>query len=316
MAASTVGSSSLVGTQVGSRPNSSHLNKIFVGGLPSQVGETEFSEYFSQYGEVVDAQVMIDHQTGNSRGFGFISFADQSSVETVVGPGRSNTRHEIMGKTVEVKRAEPKGSTGDRRGRDSYSAGSGQRSQYGGASQGVSGMVASGNPPNAGVGASAGVVPGAAAPGAAGGAYAGYNYPASIMEQYGAYYNNPQWQQYYAAMGYNMSAYPQGFNPYTYYAAYMNNAAVAGGTGGAAAGGEGADGGSAGSNPVPDGAGLSAGHGGEGQNRNGYGGTAGNGTGGPAGGAAAAGPPGSGSGSSGPGARRVSRRDDRYHPYR
>ncbi|CAN8063697.1 unnamed protein product [Agarophyton chilense] len=82
--------------------------KVFVGGLPSGCGGDEFRNYFSRYGEVVDAQVMIDHNTGNSRGFGFVTFANEATVNTVVGPGKSNTDHEIMGKCVEVKRAEPK----------------------------------------------------------------------------------------------------------------------------------------------------------------------------------------------------------------
>lgn len=292
--------------QGGSRPNTSHLNKIFVGGLPSQVGETEFSQYFQQFGEVTDAQVMIDHQTGNSRGFGFISFADQSSVELVVGPGRSSTRHSIMGKTVEVKRAEPKGASGgDRRSRDSYNVG-GQRNQYG-AGGGLSGSSV----PAVGTAQAGGASQGAAS----GASYGSYNYPASVMEQYGQYYNNPQWQQYYANMGYNMQAYPQGFNPYTYYAAYMNNAATGGatpgdndgsGTAGSTSGdantGLGAHGGGVG----VDGGGHMRGVGGYGSGSNGnpnigMGGGAQNGPGGGAG--------------AGVG-RRASRRDDRYHPYR
>lgn len=310
----------------GSRPNTSHLSKIFVGGLPSQVGEAEFSNYFAQFGEVVDAQVMIDHQTGNSRGFGFISFANQAAVEVVVGPGRSSTRHEIMGKTVEVKRAEPKGATpsgGDRRGRDSYgTGGSGMqatRGHYAGAPGGLqAGGVgnASGAIPGVkggstggggvvGAGGNSGADGAGASSGGGSGTYNGYNYPASVMEQYGQYYNNPQWQQYYAAMGYNMQQYPQGFNPYTYYAAYMNNAGGASGSDSDpratpvvpnAGSNEGSGQHHAGSIPGSDASfrGAGAGHNG--------------------------GAGGSHNPSLGPGAgvanSRRSRRDDRFHPYR
>lgn len=310
----------------GSRPNTSHLCKIFVGGLPSQVGEAEFSNYFSQFGEVVDAQVMIDHQTGNSRGFGFISFANQAAVEVVVGPGHSSTRHEIKGKTVEVKRAEPKGATpggGDRRARDSYGGGAGgmqpSRGHYGGAApggllgggmanaggampkggNGGGGVVgASGNTGAAGVGGSSG---------AGGGSYNGYNYPASVLEQYGQYYNNPQWQQYYAAMGYSMQQYPQGFNPYSYYQAYMNNAggAIAPDSDPRAAQGvppagsnEGPgqhhSGNVPGNDPNPSFRGGGPGHNGGSVNPNGS----------------------LGSGTGGGNSRRSSRREDRFHPYR
>lgn len=312
-------------TSGGSRPNTSHLCKIFVGGLPSQVGEAEFSNYFSQFGEVVDAQVMIDHQTGNSRGFGFISFANQSAVEVVVGPGRSSTRHEIMGKTVEVKRAEPKGATpggGDRRARDSYGAGGGMQSgrgHYGGGAPGgllAGGMAnAGGGMPKGGgggtgvVGASGNAGPAGAggSSGGGGGSYNGYNYPASVLEQYGQYYNNPQWQQYYAAMGYNMQQYPQGFNPYTYYAAYMNNAGGANASETdprAAQGGPppGSNEGSGqhhaanipGNDPNPSFRGAGSGHNGGSANPNGS----------------------LGSGTGGGNSRRSSRREDRFHPYR
>lgn len=187
--------------------------KVFVGGLPSSCNSEEFRNYFQTFGEVVDAQVMIDHNTGNSRGFGFVTFASEATVEQVVGPGRSNTRHEIMGKNVEVKRAEPKGANSERRHRDNYGAGGG----VGGNIRGAVGANISnvGRSPDAGSNEAT----------AAAAAYYS-NYPgASLAEQYGAYYNNPQWQQYYAAMGYNFNAYPQGYNPYSYLQAYMSNVA-------------------------------------------------------------------------------------------
>jgi RNA-binding protein Musashi len=44
--------------------------KIFVGGLASEVTEKEFGDYFSKFGIVKDAVVMVDRNTGSSRGFG------------------------------------------------------------------------------------------------------------------------------------------------------------------------------------------------------------------------------------------------------
>lgn len=204
--------------------------KLFVGGLPAQCGEAEFKDYFQSFGEVVEAQVMIDHNTGNSRGFGFVTFLSEETVEQVVGPGRSNTRHEIMGKSVEVKRAEPKGASAG--GRRDGARNSGQSAGGGGGDQG----------------------------GAAASAAAAYynNYPAaSLAEQYGAYYNNPQWQQYYAAMGYNFNAYPQGYNPYSYLQAYMNNVSSNGAVpqGEAGAAGAGGGGNAAGGQAPQDGSG-------------------------------------------------------------
>jgi RNA recognition motif-containing protein len=41
-----------------------------VGGLASEVTEKEFGDYFSKFGIVKDAVVMVDRNTGSSRGFG------------------------------------------------------------------------------------------------------------------------------------------------------------------------------------------------------------------------------------------------------
>lgn len=77
--------------------------KVFVGGLPSICGDTELYEYFARFGDIAESQVMYDHQTSNSRGFGFVTFSNETTVDRVV-----NMDHDIMGKFVEVKRAEPK----------------------------------------------------------------------------------------------------------------------------------------------------------------------------------------------------------------
>ncbi|RLN60303.1 hypothetical protein BBJ28_00018909, partial [Nothophytophthora sp. Chile5] len=77
--------------------------KIFVGGLAPTVMEQDFRRYFGDYGTITDAVVMIDRDTQRSRGFGFVTFEDESSVAEVISKS-----HEIDGKIVEIKRAEPK----------------------------------------------------------------------------------------------------------------------------------------------------------------------------------------------------------------
>jgi len=86
------------------RPRS---KKIFVGGLAPDTTEDQFKEYFEKYGVVLEAQIMVDHTSMRSRGFGFITFEDESSVQKVFAAG---SHHEIAGKRVEVKNATPKGS--------------------------------------------------------------------------------------------------------------------------------------------------------------------------------------------------------------
>lgn len=88
----------------GQRPRS---KKIFVGGLAPDTTEEQFQTYFSQYGTVIEAQIMVDHTSGRSRGFGFVTFEEESSVDSVFAAG---SMHELNGKKVEVKNATPKGS--------------------------------------------------------------------------------------------------------------------------------------------------------------------------------------------------------------
>jgi len=78
--------------------------KIFVGGLPPSVTETEFKDYFSKFGKVTESIIMLDRASNASRGFGFITFENESSIDQVL----SRTDHEINGKFLEIKRAEPK----------------------------------------------------------------------------------------------------------------------------------------------------------------------------------------------------------------
>eukprot|EP01031_Cornospumella_fuschlensis_P031322 gene31322-37851_t len=84
-------------------PARSESCKIFVGGLSPEVTEQDFQEYFARYGDIKDAVVMVDRNTGTSRGFGFVTFEREDSVQRVM-----REEHELQGKYVEIKRAEPR----------------------------------------------------------------------------------------------------------------------------------------------------------------------------------------------------------------
>lgn len=47
--------------------------KIFVGGLPYHTTDTSLRKYFEVFGEIEEAVVITDRQTGKSRGYGFVS---------------------------------------------------------------------------------------------------------------------------------------------------------------------------------------------------------------------------------------------------
>ncbi|XP_010149380.1 PREDICTED: DAZ-associated protein 1 [Eurypyga helias] len=94
------------GWQKGSRSDNNKSNKIFVGGIPHNCGETELREYFKKFGVVTEVVMIYDAEKQRPRGFGFITFEDEQSVDQAV----NMHFHDIMGKKVEVKRAEPRDS--------------------------------------------------------------------------------------------------------------------------------------------------------------------------------------------------------------
>ena len=75
--------------------------KIFVGGLPISCDDNKLREYFSKYGVIVDAVVMIDRDLQRHRGFGYVLFQDPSAVDAAVV---DHEAHQIDGKWVDVKR--------------------------------------------------------------------------------------------------------------------------------------------------------------------------------------------------------------------
>jgi RNA recognition motif-containing protein len=79
--------------------------RIFVGGLSLDTTDDELSDYFKKYGTITDYVVICDKVTGASRGFGFVTFEQLGIVDKIV-----SEEHEIRGKRLNVKKAEPKDS--------------------------------------------------------------------------------------------------------------------------------------------------------------------------------------------------------------
>ncbi|XAR55289.1 hypothetical protein NMG60_11035321 [Bertholletia excelsa] len=81
----------------------SDLGKLFIGGISWDTNEERLKEYFSGYGEVLEAVIMKDRTTGRARGFGFVVFADPAVAERVI-----KEKHNIDGRMVEAKKAIPR----------------------------------------------------------------------------------------------------------------------------------------------------------------------------------------------------------------
>lgn len=104
--------------------------KIFLGGLPSNVTETDLRTFFGRYGKVTEVVIMYDQEKKKSRGFGFLSFEDEGSVDCVTNERYIN----LNGKQVEIKKAEPRDGSGGYN--KMGGAGGTDSSQWGGHHQG------------------------------------------------------------------------------------------------------------------------------------------------------------------------------------
>lgn len=87
-----------------SAPRPAKTKKIFVGGVGQDTSADEVRAYFSQFGVVEDAVMLMDQQTKRHRGFGFVTFHSEEAVERVC----DIHFHTIKNKKVECKRAQPK----------------------------------------------------------------------------------------------------------------------------------------------------------------------------------------------------------------
>ena len=81
-------------------------NKVFIGGVPVKTKNEELREFFTQFGEVLEADVVTD-RTGRGRGFGFVVFADEEVAKKVIED--SGKRKIIFkGRDLDLKTAKPK----------------------------------------------------------------------------------------------------------------------------------------------------------------------------------------------------------------
>lgn len=78
--------------------------KLFVGNLPFSMNQDDLSQLFAEYGEVVDAKLVLDRETSRSRGFGFVEFADEDSANKAVD---AMNGQEIDGRQIVVNVARP-----------------------------------------------------------------------------------------------------------------------------------------------------------------------------------------------------------------
>ncbi|HNX25835.1 MAG TPA: RNA-binding protein [Phycisphaerae bacterium] len=78
---------------------------IYVGNLSYRVNDDELRSFFEQFGEVSSAKVVMDRETGRSRGFGFVEMPNDEEGKDAIA--KSNEK-ELQGRALKVNEARPR----------------------------------------------------------------------------------------------------------------------------------------------------------------------------------------------------------------
>ncbi len=108
------------------------MKKLFVGGLSWGTTDEGLHGAFTRFGEIVEAKVITDRETGRSRGFGFVTFAGDEAAATAITEMDGS---ELDGRTIKVNEAEdkgPRGGGGGGGGGGGYGRGGGRGGKGGG----------------------------------------------------------------------------------------------------------------------------------------------------------------------------------------
>ena len=78
---------------------------IFVGNLPFSASEGDLRQIFSDYGELESVAIILDRDTGRSRGFGFVELADDALAQKAID---DLDGYELNGRNIAVNQAKPR----------------------------------------------------------------------------------------------------------------------------------------------------------------------------------------------------------------
>jgi RNA recognition motif-containing protein len=109
--------------------------KLYVGNLTWGVTDTQLQDMFTPFGTVVSAQVIMDRDTGRSKGFGFVEMGTDQEAQAAIAGMHGK---QVDGRTLTVNEARPKegggghgggggGGGGRRGGGGGYGGGGGRR---------------------------------------------------------------------------------------------------------------------------------------------------------------------------------------------
>jgi hypothetical protein len=110
-------------------------NKLYVGNLAYAVRDEDLQQAFGQFGTVTSAKVMMDRETGRSKGFGFVEMGSDAEAQSAINGMNGQS---LSGRAVVVNEARPREERpggfggGGGGGRGGYGGGGGGRSGGGG----------------------------------------------------------------------------------------------------------------------------------------------------------------------------------------
>jgi len=78
--------------------------KLFVGSLPWAVTDQELEDLFKDFGTITSAKVIMDRDSGRSKGFGFVEFEDDDAAKAAMDKLNGT---DLQGRTIVVSEARP-----------------------------------------------------------------------------------------------------------------------------------------------------------------------------------------------------------------
>jgi RNA recognition motif-containing protein len=106
---------------------------IYVGNLVWDANQDDLYALFQEFGAVQRAQVVMDRETGRSRGFGFVEMKNDDEAQRAID---ALNNADFRGRALTVNEARPRESNGGGGGRSGYGGGGGRGSYGGGGGRG------------------------------------------------------------------------------------------------------------------------------------------------------------------------------------
>ena len=102
---------------------------LYISNLSYNISDEDLRLLFADYGEITSAKVIMDRETGRSRGFGFVELSDDELAKKAL---EELNQASYDGKVINITEARPREDRGDRGGRFNNNRGGGYGSNRGG----------------------------------------------------------------------------------------------------------------------------------------------------------------------------------------